>query len=123
MIPDPSKLLTETLDLHFDGVKTNRLCRYGSHGSSMNTEERNLFQNMVNDGYELFTKRCADGRGMSVDAIKKIAEGRVWTGEMAKSLNLVDQLGGIDDCHSRSCRSSQIGQLPHHNLSREKPTS
>ena len=97
MIPDPSKLLTETLDLHFDGVKTNRLADMGAMGRPMNTEERNLFQNMVNDGYELFTKRCADGRGMSVDAIKKIAEGRVWTGEMAKSLNLVDQLGGIDD--------------------------
>lgn len=35
MIPDPSKLLTETLDLHFDGVKTNRPCRYGCDGQTI----------------------------------------------------------------------------------------
>lgn len=97
MIPDPSRLLTETLELHFDGVKTNRLADMGAMGRPMNAEERSLFQNMINEGYELFTRRCADGRGMSIDEIKKIAEGRVWTGEMAKNLGLVDQLGGIDD--------------------------
>ena len=59
-------------------------------------EETALMQNMVNHGYELFTQRCADGRKMSVDEIKQIAEGRVWTGEMAKDLKLVDELGGID---------------------------
>lgn len=97
MIPDPSKLLTETLDLHFDGVKTNRLADMGAMGRPLNGEERALFQNMVNDGYELFTRRCADGRKMPIDEIKRIAEGRVWTGEMAKELKLVDQLGGIND--------------------------
>lgn len=97
MIPDPSKLLTETLDLHFDGVKTNRLADMGAMGRPLNGEEQALFQNMVNDGYELFTRRCADGRKMPIDEIKRIAEGRVWTGEMAKELKLVDQLGGIND--------------------------
>ena len=97
MIPDPSRLLTETLNLHFDGVKTNRLADMGAMGRPLNTEERALFQNMVNDGYELFTRRCAEGRKMPVEEIKKIAEGRVWTGEMAKELKLVDQLGGLDD--------------------------
>lgn len=97
MVPDPSKLLTETLDLHFDGVKTNRLADMGAMGRPFNAEERSLFQNMINDGYELFTRRCADGRKMPIEEIKKIAEGRVWTGEMAKELKLVDQLGGLDD--------------------------
>lgn len=97
LIPDASGLLTDKLGLHFDGVKTNRLADLGSMGRPLDEEEGALIQNMVNRGYELFTKRCADGRGMSVDSIKKIAEGRVWTGAMAKELNLVDELGGIDD--------------------------
>ena len=97
LIPDASELLTDKLGLHFDGVKTNKLADIGSMGRPLNEEEGTLIQNMVNQGYELFTKRCADGRGMTVDSIKKIAEGRVWTGAIAKELNLVDELGGIDD--------------------------
>ena len=68
----------------------------GQISRPFNEDEKALMQNMVNNGYELFTKRCADGRHMSQDSIKQIAEGRVWTGEMAKKLNLVDELGGLD---------------------------
>ena len=96
LVPDASRLLKDKLGLRFDGVKTNRLADLGNIGRPMNEEEGALMQNMVNNGYELFTKRCAEGRGMPADSIKKIAEGRVWTGEMAKELNLVDDLGGID---------------------------
>ena len=46
-----------------------------------------LVQGMVNSGYELFTKRCAEGRNMPIDSLKMIAEGRVWSGEMAKELS------------------------------------
>lgn len=62
----------------------------------MNNGEKALLQNMVNEGYELFVKRCAEGRGMTTDEIKAIAEGRVWTGAKAKELGLVDELGGLD---------------------------
>jgi protease-4 len=60
-------------------------------------EERSLMQNFVNRGYELFVKRCADGRKMTVDKIKAIAEGRVWTGEDALKIGLVDKIGGLKD--------------------------
>lgn len=53
-------------------------------------------QNMVNRGYDLFTKRCADGRHTTQDEIKKIAEGRVWLGKDALELGLIDELGNID---------------------------
>ena len=54
-------------------------------------------QSYINRGYELFTKRCADGRGMNIDSLKAIAEGRVWTGEDAMRIGLVDKLGGLGD--------------------------
>ena len=69
--------------------------RSGSH-RPLNASEQELIQNYVNRGYKLFVNRCAEGRKMSTEAIEKVAEGRVWTGAMAKDLGLVDELGGID---------------------------
>ena len=96
MFPDVSKLVNDKLDIHIDGVKTNQLSDIGIINRPFNPEEQALIQNMVNEGYELFTKRCADGRNIPIEELKKIAEGRVWTGAMAKELNLVDELGGLD---------------------------
>lgn len=96
MFPDVSKLVNNKLDIHIDGVKTNQLSDIGIINRPFNPEEQALIQNMVNEGYELFTKRCADGRNIPIEELKKIAEGRVWTGAMAKELNLVDELGGLD---------------------------
>lgn len=61
-----------------------------------NADEREAMQNYINNGYKLFVKRCAEGRGMTTEAIEKIAEGRVWTGATAKELGLVDELGGLE---------------------------
>ena len=51
---------------------------------------------MTENGYEMFLKRVADGREMTRDEVHAIAQGRVWTGEKAKELGLVDELGGLD---------------------------
>lgn len=89
--------LNKKIGLTHDGVKTNKLSDAVDLNRAFTPEERNLMQNMVNRGYELFTKRCADGRSMQIDSLKAIAEGRVWTGEDAKRLGLVDELGGLND--------------------------
>lgn len=95
MIPNAQKLLEDKLGLHFDGVKTNRLADMGDFSRPFNPEEAALVQNMVNEGYALFTKRCAEGRHMPIEKLCEIAEGRIWTGEDALKLGLVDELGGI----------------------------
>lgn len=71
------KGLTDKIGLSFDVVKTNTYSDFGMMGRALNDGEKALMQNMVNEGYELFVKRCAEGRGMTTDEIKKIAEGRV----------------------------------------------
>ena len=96
IMPDASELLTNKLGLHFDGVKTHKMADMGSMSRPFNTEESALMQQMVNQGYALFTKRCAEGRNIPLEELCKIAEGRVWTGSMAKELKLVDELGGLD---------------------------
>jgi len=89
--------LNEKIGLTYDGVKTNKMSDAISINRKFTPEERDLMQNYVNRGYELFVKRCADGRKMTVDQIKFIAEGRVWTGEDALRIGLVDKLGGLND--------------------------
>lgn len=89
--------LNKKIGLNYDGVKTNKMSDAIDLNRAFTPDERNLMQAYVNEGYELFVKRCADGRDIEVDELKKIAEGRVWTGEDAVELGLVDALGGLDD--------------------------
>ena len=96
MVPSFGKLLNGTIGLDFDVVKTNALADMGVLSRTMTAEEAEIMQSYVNEGYSLFLQRCADGRGMSVEAIDSIAQGRVWTGEKAVQLGLVDEIGDLD---------------------------
>ena len=117
MIPDASELLTQKLGLTFDVVKTNALSDFGSMGRPFNEAECRLMQAYVNRGYELFTGRVANGRGMAQDSVKAIAEGRVWTGEQALKIGLVDKMGNVDDAIKAAAKLAKvekytIGQYP-----------
>lgn len=90
------KGLNDKLGFTYDGIKTNKMSDAISVNRAFTPEERDLMQNYVNRGYELFVKRCADGRKMTTDQIKEIAEGRVWTGEDAMRIGLVDKIGGLN---------------------------
>ena len=108
MFPNMEELLTDKLGLHFDMVKTNKFADMGTLARPFNADERAAMQNYINNGYKLFVKRCADGRGMSVEAIEKIAEGRVWTGATAKELGLVDELGGLDKAIEIAAQKAEV---------------
>ena len=108
MFPNFDGLLNDKLGLHFDIVKTNQFADLGSRNRPFNEGEKEILQNYINNGYELFVKRCADGRGMSTEAIKKIAEGRVWTGAAAKELGLVDELGGLDKALEIAAQKAEV---------------
>lgn len=96
VIPNISGL-NEKLGITYDGIKTNKMSDAISINRAFTPDERNLMQNYVNRGYELFVKRCAEGRKMKPEQIKAIAEGRVWTGEDALKIGLVDKIGGLND--------------------------
>ena len=108
MIPDASELLTKKIGVKFDVVKTNALSDFGAMGRPFNETESKMMQAYVNKGYELFTGRVAQGRGMKQDDVKKIAEGRVWTGEQGLELGLVDQLGTLDDAIEEAAKEAKI---------------
>ena len=108
MIPDASELLTQKLGVTFDVVKTNALSDFGATGRPFNEEESRMLQAYINKGYELFTGRVAQGRGMAQDSVKAIAEGRVWTGEQALKLGLVDKLGNLEDAVKEAAKIAKV---------------
>ena len=96
MFPNPHKLVTDKLKLNVETVKSNKHADFGSIFRPFNDSERAIMQGYINRGYATFIKRCADGRQMSTADIESVAQGRVWTGEMAKEIGLVDLLGDIE---------------------------
>ena len=68
----------------------------------MNPEEQAMMQAMIERGYDLFTRRCAEGRHVSQDYIKSIGEGRVWLGVRGKEIGIVDAIGNIDDAINKA---------------------
>lgn len=96
MIPNIDKAKRK-IGINTDIVKTNTFADIPNINRAFTKDEKVLMQNYINNFYEFFLKRCADGRNRTTEEINKIAEGRVWTGENALKINLVDKLGGIDD--------------------------
>lgn len=110
-VPNLGKL-RDKVGIDIDGVGTNQHSdlQVNMVYKGMNADEYRLMQNMVERGYDLFTSRCAEGRGMSQDAIKAIGEGRVWLGKEAVEIGLVDELGNIDDAICKAAELAEIGQ-------------
>jgi protease-4 len=84
------------LGLDFDVVKTHEYSDFGNFTRPMNTNEKAMLQSYIEKGYDTFLSRCAEGRSIPKDSLAKYAEGRIWTGNQAKTIGLVDELGGIE---------------------------
>lgn len=108
-VPNLNKVL-DKVGLDYDGVSTNRHSdlQVNMVYKGMNTEEYAMMQAMVERGYDLFTRRCAEGRHTTQDAIKEIGEGRVWLGKDAIGIGLVDSLGNIDDAIRKAVELADI---------------
>lgn len=91
------KLMNDKLGITFDEVNTHQYSGFPSATRTMSDAEKMMLQNSINKGYEEFVSKAAKGRKMSIEQLKSIASGRVWTGTQAKENGLVDVLGGIDD--------------------------
>lgn len=102
--------LRDKIGLDIDGVSTNRHSAMAvnmiHHG--LDAEERAIMQKMVEDGYDLFTLRCAQGRHMDQDSIKAIGGGRIWLGQDALKIGLVDELGNIDDAIKKAAQMADL---------------
>ena len=105
---DRSELYTKKLGINYAEVKTNRNSVFGASGHPFTPEQLSLLQNNVNRGYMLFKKRVAEGRKMTMEQVENIAQGRVWLGQDAIKLKLVDQLGGLDDAIAKAAKLAKM---------------
>ena len=93
---DMSELYTKKLGINFSQVGTNRNSVLGSQKYGFTPEQLTALQNSINRGYELFKSRVAEGRKLTAAQVENIAQGRVWLGEDAKKIGLVDEIGGLN---------------------------
>lgn len=97
LIPNPHELLNETLGINFDTVRTARHSASFTPFFEWSEEEHNYFKTRTDDFYELFLTKVAEGRKMTVEEVDDVAQGRIWTGNKALELGLVDRIGGLND--------------------------
>jgi protease-4 len=96
MFANLTNTLKNKLGITFDGVKTAPYADFPSPMRPLTDAERDYFQRSVDTFYQTFLSRVAAGRNMSKEQVHDIAQGRVWTGALAKQLGLVDEIGNLD---------------------------
>ncbi len=96
-IPNFGELLNDKLGITTDVVKTNKNSDLLTMTRPMTPYERELLENYIAEGYDTFLSHVAEGRNMTKEEVDAIGQGRVWSGENAKDIGLVDEFGGLED--------------------------
>lgn len=108
ILPNMQKLFNDKLGITFDGVKTGKYADLGSINRPLTIEERAILQSQVDHGYNDFTLAVANGRHKTQEYINSIGQGRVWTGEQALKIGLVDKLGNINDAINSAANKANL---------------
>lgn len=92
---------TDTINLHANGD-------FSTGSRPLREREKEVLEKMVTRIYGEFTQRVANGRSMKVDMVDSIGQGRVWSGEQAKQLGLVDGLGGLKEAVQEAAKLAKV---------------
>jgi protease-4 len=112
IIPNMQGFFNNKLGVTFDGVKTATYADAGNIYRPMNEAEKKIVQQGVDRIYLQFKQRVAQGRKKGMDYVDSIAQGRVWSGEDALRIGLVDKIGNLQaaiDCAARLAKVSDYG--------------
>ncbi len=108
MLPNMQKALKDKLGITVDTINTNKFSDVGSALRPVTKEEYNYIQTSVEKVYDVFTKRVAEGRKMPQANVDSIGQGRVWSGADAIKINLVDELGGLNDAIAYAAKKANL---------------
>lgn len=97
IIPNAQKFFNNKLGITFDGISTNPNSKGLSITHPLNDFEKGLVKNGVDSIYAKFKRRVSQGRKIDIDSVEEIAQGRVWSGQKALEIGLVDKLGNLYD--------------------------
>lgn len=101
-------LLNNKLGVTVDGVKTGNFSDITTMTRPHTSAEKAIIQKEVDHIYEVFTSKAAQGRGMPVEELKKVASGRVWSGAEAKEIKLIDEFGGLEDAIALAAKLANL---------------
>jgi len=95
--------------IDWDTVKTGQLADISTITRPKNPQELEIYQAAVNRFYDLFIETVAQGRKLSPDKVRTVAQGRVWTGKDAVKIGLVDQIGGLEAAVQYAAKTAKLG--------------
>jgi protease-4 len=93
-------------------AKSGNFKDLGSEWRGLSEDEKGYVQSIINESYTRFVTSVAEGRNLSVDYVRSIADGRVYTGSKAKEMGLVDELGGLYDAVNVAANLSGVSGKP-----------
>jgi protease IV len=101
--------LAEKYGVEFTTIKSGPYKDIMSPSRPMTEDERKILQSMIDNSYEGFVKVISEGRGMSVERVKEIADGRIYDGRQAKQLKLIDGFGYLEDVIDSVRKDQKLG--------------
>jgi len=102
--------LANSNGLTWDVVKTGRYADRTTISRPKTPQELAIAQKWVNQIYDQFLNKVAESRKLPKQKVAQIAQGRVWSGQDAKALGLVDEIGGIDDAIEYAAKQAKLGE-------------
>lgn len=97
LIPNAGRLLKDKLGISTETVNTNAYSDFPSFFRPMDGYEKEVMQKSIEKIYSEFVSKVAVGRKMNPSSVDSIGQGRVWSGNSAKSIGLIDEFGGLED--------------------------
>jgi protease-4 len=110
-IPNLEGLMTK-IGVRTEVIKSGKHKDMASAFRKMEKEDRDILQGVLDNVHEQFIRAVAEGRKLTVDSIRPIADGRIFTGEQAKGLKLVDELGTLQDAIQKAAELAGISGEP-----------
>lgn len=116
------KLMNEKIGITVDRVNTNKYSDIGSMTRKMKTEEQSFIQKSIEEVYATFIKHVSDGRGISIEKVDEIGQGRIWSGVNALEIGLIDTLGGIDLAIEIAAKKAKLDKYRIESFPKKKET-
>lgn len=109
LLPSFEKTLAR-YGIYSDGLSTTPIAGGASAMRGITPEVGEVLQTIIDAGYEQFLSTVSTGRDMDIEAVHEIAQGRIWTGQMASELGLVDELGGLDQAINAAAKLAGVAE-------------
>lgn len=100
--------LKNRIGVNVEKIKTNELSDFPSFDRNLSSKEKNRMKKGIKSVYDTFIKRVSEGRDLSIEEVHKLSEGRVWTGNQALEIGLIDSLGGLEEAINIAVKAASI---------------